>query len=147
MIDTAKGFTIVRTFTASPRRVWQAWLDPECIAAWWHPAGAATPRDSVQVDPRVGGRYRYTMVNQEDGTCVKTGGVYRELTEPSRLSFTWGEPDADPDDTPIVTITLEPVGEGTRMTFDLRGVDGAPGDGYFHDGWVATLDSLADFLA
>lgn len=74
MIDTTKGFTIVRTFTATPRRVWQAWLDPECIAAWWHPAGAATPRDSVQVDPRVGGRYRYTMVNQEDGTCVRPAG-------------------------------------------------------------------------
>lgn len=146
MIDMTKGFTLVRTFEASPEQVWEAWLDPECIAAWWHPQGAKTPRDSVEVDRRIGGRYRYAMVNDADGTTVVTGGVYREMTPHSRLAFTWGEPDADPDETPIITITLEAHDRGTRMTFDLRGVEGAPGDSFFYDGWASTLESLADFL-
>jgi hypothetical protein len=32
------------------------------------------------------------------------------------------------------------------MTFDLRGVDGTKGDGYFYDGWQDVLDSLGDYL-
>ena len=53
--------------------------------------------------------------------------------------FTWGQPDDDPHDAPVVTVTLEPVGEGTRMTFDLRGVEGKPGDWFFYDGWDEAL--------
>lgn len=146
MIDKTKGFTLVRTLSAPRESVWEAWLDPGRIAQWWHPHGATTPRDSVEVDARVGGIYRYTMVNDEDGTSVTTGGVYLELSPPSRLAFTWGEPGSDPADTPVITITLEPHAGGTRLTFDLRGVEGGPGDGYVHDGWVSTLDSLAQHL-
>lgn len=146
MIDKGLGFTLTRVLPVTPEQVWRAWLDPECIAQWWHPEGAHTPPDSVRVDARVGGSYRYAMVNNESGDTVTTGGVYLELEPFSRLVFTWGEPDADPDDTPVVTLTLEPVPEGTRLTFDLRGVDGFPGDGFFHGGWVSTLATLEQFL-
>lgn len=146
MIDTSKGFTLVRTFEASPEEVWTAWTNPDSVAQWWHPRGTLTPREAVQVDARVGGRYTYTMVNEAVGNKVVTGGVYREVVPFERLAFTWGYPDGDPDDTPIITITLEPVDEGTRMTFDLRGVEGTKGDGSYYDGWQEVLDSLGDFL-
>jgi uncharacterized protein YndB with AHSA1/START domain len=142
MIDRAQGFTIVRTFDATPEEVWAAWTDPDQVAQWWHPYNTSTPRESVEIDARIDGHYTYTMVNDETGQSVVTGGVYREVVPFERLVFTWGEPDADPHDTPVVTITLEAIGDGTRMTFDLRGVSGAPGDGYFHDGWTETLDTL-----
>lgn len=147
MTDMSQGFTIVRLLDATPEEVWRAWTDPGAVAQWWHPAGASTPRDSVEIDARVGGRYRYSMVNDDDGTTVVTGGTYLDVTPYTRLSFTWGEPDADPEDTPVVTLTLEPEGDGTRLTFELRGVEGHPGDGFFHDGWTSTLDSLAAHVA
>lgn len=146
MIDSSKGFTIVRTFEATPEEVWQAWTDPDSAAQWWHPNGATTPRESVEIDAHVGGSYQYTMVNDETGEEVVTGGVYREVRPFERLAFTWGDPGGDPDETPIVTISLEPVSEGTRMTFDLRGVEGAKGDGFFYDGWDQVLDSLQGYF-
>ena len=87
------------------------------------------------------------MVNDTTGEQVVTGGVYREVAPFTRLVFTWGYPDGNQDDQPVVTITLEPPGAGTRMTFDLRGVDGKKGDGFFHDGWDEALDSLEDYLS
>lgn len=146
VIDTSKGFTIVRTFTATPEEVWRAWTDADAIAQWWHPRGAHTPRESVEVDLRIGGRYVYSMVNNDTGDSVVSGGVYREIEPFTRLVFTWGYPDGDQDDQPIATVELEAVPEGTRQTFDLRGVEGAPGDGYFYDGWVGVLDVLGDYL-
>lgn len=86
------------------------------------------------------------MVNDASGEEVVTGGIYREVVPFERLVFTWGEPDGDPDDMPGITITLEPVSEGTRRTFDLRGVDGTNGDGSFYDGWDEALDSLEGHL-
>lgn len=146
MIDLSKGFTLVRTFDVTPEEVWEAWTDPDSAAQWWHPRGASTPRESVEIDARVGGSYTYTMVNDASGETVITGGVYREVVPFKRLVFTWGYPNGEPDDTPVVTVTLEPVGERTRMTFDLRGVEGTRGDGYFYDGWEGVLDSLGEHL-
>ena len=146
MTDMSKGFTLARLLDATPEQVWRAWTDHDAVAQWWHPEGARTPRESVEIDLREGGSYRYSMVNEEDGTTVITGGTYLEVIPHSRLSFTWGEPGSDPADTPVVTLTLAPEGDRTRLTFELRGVAGQAGDGYFYDGWVSTLDSLAAFV-
>ncbi|MCC2307552.1 SRPBCC family protein [Cellulomonas chengniuliangii] len=146
MIDMTQGFTIVRDFDATPQDLWQAWTDPDEAAAWWHPRGVHTPRETVSIDARVGGRYAYTMVDDETGERYPTGGVYREVEEPQRLAFTWGRPEADPDDAPLITVTFEAAGSGTRMTFDLRGVDPALEEAGVHEGWGSALDELAAHL-
>ena len=76
--------------------------------------------------------------------AVRSGG-YSHAPVSRRRS--WGEPRGEPDDSPIVTITIEPVDNGTSMTFDLRGGDGSKGDGFFYDGWQDVLDSLGRYLS
>ena len=147
MTTTAPGFTLVRDFDATPEDLWSAWTDPDEIAVWWHPRGVSTPRASVAVDARVGGRYTYTMVDDATGDAYPTGGVYLEVQPFERLVFTWGDPDAAPDAAPVATVTLTPDGDRTRMTFELRGVEGRPGDGFFYDGWDSALDVLVDYIA
>jgi uncharacterized protein YndB with AHSA1/START domain len=146
MIDETKGFTLVRELDATPEEIWDAWTNPDEAAMWWHPRGVSTPRETVTIDARVGGRYAYTMVNDATGEKFLTGGVYREVVPHDRLVFTWGAPDDDPDDCPLITITIEPRGESTRMTFDLRGFDGVPGDANVFDGWDSALDVFADHV-
>ncbi len=141
---TTTGFTIERRFDATVEQLWEAWTDPDEAQHWWHPRGVHTPRGSIEFDMRVGGRYRYTMVNDATGDEYPTGGVYLEVTPPTRLVFTWGYPDADPDQSPVVTVALTPDGGGCRMTFTITGLDG------MHDsiqgGWEQTIDVLADHL-
>ncbi|MFB7249357.1 SRPBCC domain-containing protein [Microbacterium sp. NPDC056234] len=141
-----KQFTITRVFAAPRELVWRAWIDPEEVAFWWHPRGVITPRESVEIDARPGGRYRYTMI-APDGTEYPTAGVYREITPPERLVFTWGSPE-DPDDSaPVITVDLAEHGDDgdeTRMTFHLQGIDGAPGDENVYDGWDSAFDILEE---
>jgi uncharacterized protein YndB with AHSA1/START domain len=143
-----RQFTITRVFDAPRALVWRCWTDPNEAPAWLHPRGVTTPRERVEFDVRPGGRYRYTMV-AADGTEYPTVGTFREVSPPDRLVFTWGNPGDADEDRPLITIELADhgsAGEQTRMTFRLRGLTGAPGDGYVYDGWSEAFDLLVERL-
>jgi uncharacterized protein YndB with AHSA1/START domain len=142
-----KSFEIERLIDAPLEVIWRAWTDPGEATHWLHPRGVSSPRDRMFFDAREGGTYSYVMVNDTDGSEYPTGGTYLELDEPHRLVFTWGDPAAPVETAPVVTVTLAPVGERTRMTFQLRGVDAKPGDGYVYDGWSSALDLLGEVVA
>ncbi len=141
----APEFSIIRTFDAPRELVWRAWTDEAEIAQWFHPFGVST--DSVSFDVRVGGRYRYTMTNDETGEQFPTGGEYLAVEPIDRLVFTWGEPDAPVDGMPVITLTFVPRGERTELVFHLRGYDGKPGDGFVYDGWDQALTNFGRHLA
>jgi uncharacterized protein YndB with AHSA1/START domain len=145
---TRKQFTITRVFDAPRDLVWQAWTTEADAAEWWHPRGIEIKPGSVSVDARVGGRYAYTMVNPADGQEYPTAGVYREVTPPERLVYTWGSPGDPDDEAPVITVELRELPEDrTEMRFHLAGIDGAPGDDNVYDGWDSAFDMLAEQLA
>jgi uncharacterized protein YndB with AHSA1/START domain len=141
MTDTTSDaeFTIERHLAAPRALVWKLWTDPTEMSRWYHPAGFTTPVETVEVDLRVGGHYRYTMIDGDSGEQYPTGGEYVEIREPERLVFTWGDP-ADPFST--ATVVLDEVDDGTLLRFTLRGAVGQPGDDSFYDGWSQALDEL-----
>lgn len=147
MIDASVGFTIVRHFDSTPEELWRYWTDPAEAATWWHPRGVSTPPETVEIDPRVGGRYGYVMVNDATGERYPTVGEFREMVPYEKMVLTWGKPDDDPEECPLITVTFEPLEGGTRMTFNLRGFSGEPGDGSLYDGWAGALDILGEKLA
>ena len=61
-----KELVISRTFSAPRARVFRAFTDPDELARWFGPVGYSVPRDSVQIDLRVGGHQRLVMVNDND---------------------------------------------------------------------------------
>ncbi|RLV54796.1 SRPBCC domain-containing protein [Aeromicrobium phragmitis] len=141
----APEFSITRVFDAPLDLVWRAWTEDAELANWLHPFGVTT--DSVSFDVRVGGRYRYTMTNDETGEQFPTGGEYLDVQPMERLVFTWGEPDAPVEGTPVITLTLTPQGDRTELVFHLRGHAGEPGDGYVYDGWDEALANFGRHLA
>ncbi len=145
MADSDTGFTFTRVFDATPAQVFRAWTDPDKAAQWWHPRGMTTPRDSVEIDAKVGGTYRYTMVDDLSGEEYPTGGTYREVIQDKKLIFTWGTP--GDVHAPVVTVTIEDLGELTRMTFAIEGVTGVSGDDSYYDGWESAIDNFAANLA
>lgn len=144
-LDTDAEFTITRTLSAPPELVWRAWTDAAELAHWLHPAGVSSA--GVSCDVRVGGRYRYTMTNDETGEQFPTGGEYLEIDPYRRLVFTWGEPDAPVAGTPVITLTFTEHGPGTDLVFHLRGFAGTPGDGFVFDGWAEALTNIGRHLA
>jgi uncharacterized protein YndB with AHSA1/START domain len=143
-----KQFTITRVFDAPRDTVWEAWTSEGEASAWWHPRGIEIKPGSIAFDVRVGGRYTYTMVNPADGQEYPTTGVYREVTPPERLVFTWASPGDPDDEAPVITVDLSELRDDrTEMRFHLLGHPGRPGDENVYDGGDSAFDMLAEQLA
>ncbi len=78
---------ITRNYTASPEAVFQAWTDPKALMQWFAPSDTFTT-PVAEVNLVVGGSYRIQM-KDPSGHLHTVGGVYREISRPDRLVFTW----------------------------------------------------------
>ena len=97
---------VTRVFDASRERVFKAWTDPDDVAEWFSPAPLTTPRDSVRIDLRVGGRYELTMV-MPDGVASPLGFEIVELDPPGLLVLRSDPmPDAGMPEPTLVRIEL-----------------------------------------
>ncbi|WP_069165541.1 SRPBCC family protein [Nocardia altamirensis] len=141
-----REFTITRVFDAPRELVFHAWTDPDQLVEWAGPEGFSTPRDSIVVEPEVGGRYESLMVSDADGTTFPSSGVFREIVEPERLVFTWGDP-TSPDSISIITVTFDDSGDNkTTMTFHLLAPGPLSPDDGAAQGWGQSLNRLAELL-
>lgn len=81
-LPTDEQILIEREFNAPRDLVYRAYTTPELVRRWWHAKrGEVT---LVEIDLRVGGRWRYVMV-ANDGTEVGFHGEYREVVPNQRL--------------------------------------------------------------
>lgn len=84
-LPTDEQILIEREFDAPRELVYKAYTTPELVKRWWHAKrGQVT---LVEIDLRVGGRWRYVMVTP-DGTEVGFHGEYREVVPNERLVTT-----------------------------------------------------------
>jgi uncharacterized protein YndB with AHSA1/START domain len=75
---------LTRRFRAPPRQVFDAWLDPG-LAGRWLFATATRPMTHVEIDARVGGRFR--LAERRNGESHEHRGRYVEIVPPRRLVF------------------------------------------------------------
>jgi uncharacterized protein YndB with AHSA1/START domain len=128
-----------RLLPAPPDRVYAAWTDPATLSRWLSPIGRA----DAEIDPRVGGRLRVTMIGPD--TRIEHTGEYRELVPGRRLVFTWQSPYTGPGPS-VVTVDLEATDGGTSLTLahERLPADQVESHG---GGWGLILDRLAEELA
>jgi uncharacterized protein YndB with AHSA1/START domain len=125
---------------ASRTRVFEALVEPHELTQWWGPAGFTSP--SVDFEPRVGRAYRIEMQPPE-GEAFHLRGEFLEVDPPSRLAYTfiWEDPDPDDQET-LVRLTLEDLGEKTKLTLD-QGPFATDGRLELHrDGWSDSFERL-----
>jgi uncharacterized protein YndB with AHSA1/START domain len=63
---TTPQLALTRIFEAARALVYQAFTDPDQLAAWWGPIGNSLPRDEMDFDVRPGGHQRWTEVFPAD---------------------------------------------------------------------------------
>ncbi len=100
-----------RVFDAPRELVWRAFTEPELIARWWGLRGSVT--EVVQQDLRPGGAWRFVQ-HQHERPDAAFRGVYREVTPPERLVYTF-EWEGMPGHVLIDTATFEDLGASTRV--------------------------------
>ncbi|WP_328442562.1 SRPBCC family protein [Amycolatopsis sp. NBC_00438] len=141
---TDSELTITRVFDAPRELVFAAWTDPDHLASWLGPSGFTGC--AVTLDTREGGHWR-ACIRSPEGDEHWMRGVYREITAPARLVFTFGwDADGDRGVDTLVTIDFADLGGKTEMTFTQTGFPTvAERDGH-HDGWTSSFDDLAGGL-
>jgi uncharacterized protein YndB with AHSA1/START domain len=144
-LENKPSLTLNRHYPVAPEKVWRAWTDPKAIARWWGPGGPEMV-SVVEVDVRVGGRFRMVFGGAE-GREHECAGIYREVVPNRRLVFTWCWPNTTPDRVSQVTILFKPAGGGTDLEFrHEQFFDEAARDGHKR-GWSESLVKLERFLA
>jgi uncharacterized protein YndB with AHSA1/START domain len=121
---------------APPEVVFPYFTDPARMVAWMGVAAL--------LDPRPGGTFRL----EANGRDVVVG-EYLEVEPPHRVVFTWGFDGADPIAGPgstRVEVTLEPDGDGTRLTLLHHGLSEHARDPHA-EGWLHYLARLAPAAA
>jgi uncharacterized protein YndB with AHSA1/START domain len=108
---------ITRIFDAPRELVFAAWTDPDQVARWFGPEGFHTPRDRVEIDLRVGGRYTLVMVPPDGGREAPAEYEIVEL-DPPRLLVLRSEPmpEFGIHQATVTRVELHDHGGKTRMT-------------------------------
>jgi uncharacterized protein YndB with AHSA1/START domain len=115
------GFTIERILKASPEKVWKLWTTKAGIESWWGPAAKEMGMDLkvLKLDVKPGGKYAIQMKDAK--VALVNHGHYKTVEPNRRLTQVWEfdiflAPGEKPYDVAI-SIDLEPVGKGTKLTF------------------------------
>jgi uncharacterized protein YndB with AHSA1/START domain len=128
-----------------PERLFAAFIDAEQLPQWFGPMGfRALPH---RVDAVEGGSYRLAMQPPE-GDAFHIRGTFRTVEAPRRLAFTflYEEPDHDDQET-VVTVTLGPAEDGTRVVVEQGPFKTAARCALHREGWTDSLERLEQALA
>jgi uncharacterized protein YndB with AHSA1/START domain len=102
---------ITREFDAPRHLVFKAWTTPDLVKRYW--AGRRGEMTHVEIDLRVGGRWRYVMVTN-DGHEIAFNGEFREIVPNERIVNTEVY-EAMPGDGVLNTVTLTETDGRTRL--------------------------------
>ncbi len=132
------------TYTASPERVFRAWIEATSLSRWF------APSDEYQaivhdLEVRVGGRYRIEM-RHSGGASHVAYGEYREIEPHRRLSFTWRwEANPSMPET-LVTVAITPQGEKSELVLTHQRFADAKMRDDHTKGWSGCLERLTRIL-
>jgi uncharacterized protein YndB with AHSA1/START domain len=112
----SKPITLTRVYPYPPERVWRALTDPAALSEWLMP---------TDFEPRVGHRFQFKAFPVPGWRGVVDCEVL-ELEPPRRMVLSWAGHE-DMKQPTRVTWTLEPDGDGTRLTLQHAGFRGVRG--------------------
>jgi uncharacterized protein YndB with AHSA1/START domain len=100
--------------------VYRAFTDPAQLALWFGPLGFHVPRASVTVEPRVGGAWNLTMVNDDNAEWASPVESTLEQIEENRIivgsQLAEGIPGVEDGTKLSLTLEFAEDGDGTIVT-------------------------------
>jgi uncharacterized protein YndB with AHSA1/START domain len=141
-------FSIGKDYSFAPATVFAAWADPAAKRHWF---AGTEGFDGIEyaLDFRVGGEERCAG-NHPGGQRFTYDAVIHDIVADERIVLAYRMTmDGTPISVSLATITFEPAGEGTRLTYTEQAafLDGLDNAGPRRMGVAAQLDTLARQLA
>lgn len=141
---TGNTVRLHRVLTATPEKVYRAFLEPDAIAKWVSPDGFTCTVHQMAV--KVGGTYKMSFRNFTTGKSHSFGGKYLELTPHTRLRYTDVFDDPNLPGEILVTIDLKPVVCGTEVVIVQEGIPAVIPPELCYVGWQQSLANLAKLV-
>ncbi len=133
-----------RVFTASPEKVYRAFVEADAIARWLPPDGFTCTVHKLEA--KVGGEQKMSFRNFTTGGSHSFGGVYQELVPHSLIVYTNRFDDPNLPGEMKVTIRIKPVSVGSEVHFTQEGIpEFIPVEACIL-GWQQSLQYLAKLI-
>lgn len=140
-MTTTNTVRLHRVITATPEKIYHAFLDPDALARWLPPNGFTCKVHHMEA--KVGGTFKMAFTNFTTGGSHGFGGKYLELVPHERLRYTDVFDDPNLPGEMLVTVTLKKVSVGTEINITQEGVpDVIPLEACYL-GWQESLLNLA----
>jgi uncharacterized protein YndB with AHSA1/START domain len=133
---------ITREFAAPRNLVYRAYTEPELVARWWHADRGRI--DSIEVDLRVGGSWRYAMTATA-GFPVVFHGEYLEVV-PNEKVVTTEVFEGMPDAAAVTTATFRDSAGGCTLSILVKHRSQANRDAHVASGMEGGLQAALDHL-
>jgi len=141
-LPTDTQILITREFNAPKHLVYKASTTPELVKRWWNAKrGEMTV---VDIDLRVGGKWRYVMVTPE-GFEVGFHGEYREIVPSERIVNTEVY-EGMPDGEAVNTVTFTEKDGRTTLTTLVQHQCQEHRDAHINSGMEAGMQDAMDLL-
>jgi uncharacterized protein YndB with AHSA1/START domain len=141
--------TMTREFDAPRELVFQAFMEPDQLAAWFGPVGVDSPRDRIVVEPKVGGVWQLVMTWDEDGVAKVSpiDAVITAYDPPALLVATQkAEPDAGITLLLEMRLEFEDLGSRTRLHLTQGPFDSDEWVDMTREGWGTSFTKLDNVL-
>ena len=161
MTDTPR-FYISRHFAVPRDKMWAAWTQPDQLQQWFGPKG--WNNGLLAFDLRPGGEWRGQM-QTPDGSVMYSKFVFREIEEPSHLTWIHGFADEQGNrarapfapEFPLELLTTVRFADedgGTRVDLSWEPIDATTEERAFFagmmesmtGGWTGSFDQLDEFM-
>jgi uncharacterized protein YndB with AHSA1/START domain len=147
-LPTDTQILITREFDAPKHLVYRAYTTPELVERWW--SGERGQVTSIEIDLRVGGRWRYLMV-ANGGFEVGFHGEYKEIVPNERLVSTevyegMPQPVDGPEESALNTLTLVEHDGRTTLTLLVQHDNTESRDMHVNSGMEGGMQEAMDKL-
>lgn len=133
-----------RVLTASPDKVYRAFVEADAMAKWLPPNGFTCTVH--EMDAKIGGSFRMSFRNFTTGGSHSFGGKYLELKPGERLRYTDKFDDPNLPGEMTVTVNLTSVICGTDIDIVQEGIPDLIPAEMCYLGWQESLRNLAKLV-